>query len=448
MSRSRQCPLYCGALGYDNNSFDELDGPTPALQTEQLESANKLEDAQRQEQEGAASAIQRRFRMRKEYFKKLAKNANHVTMAIAKVDMENKIGITPEGWQRDVALALQKGIRYEADVFVAKSGKSNVALLEGRTHNPFQPRMPGTPDPNFTAVEPELFARVRAACGMTLARYTAIMGLQERQTEPSLRLVSSSSAAGKSGSFFFLSPDQQCIIKSCTLEDWRTLLQVLPKYVERFEEARAEALKMGNNPNQRRSGFMETLLPRYLGLYVLRNIIGSEVRVLVMLNVFGGSQKIHRRFDLKGSTVGRKANEKERSKKSPVLKDLDWADSEKELALGEADRDRFLGALERDVRCLQSWNLMDYSLLVGIHNRDPQDEMKYEVMPVVIIEDTSRRVYVGIVDILTLYGVRKRAETFFKGQLACGKDVSCQHPKYYGERFLKFILDSVVAGTE
>jgi len=131
-----------------------------------------------------------------------------------------------------------------------------------------------------------------------------------------------------------------------------------------------------------------------------------------------------------------------------VLKDLDWVDTEEKLALCDANRDRFLGALEQDVRWLQGCNLMDYSLLVGIHNRDPREGTKYEVMPVVTIEDTSRIAYVGIVDILTLYGARKRAETFFKGQLACGRDISCQHPKYYGERFLRFVLDSVLTMSQ
>jgi len=130
------------------------------------------------------------------------------------------------------------------------------------------------------------------------------------------------------------------------------------------------------------------------------------------------------------------------------MKDLDWMHTESKVALGDADRDRFLAALERDVRCLQTWNLMDYSLLVGIHNRDPHNELKYEVMPVVIIEDTSRLAYVGLVDILTEYGARKRAETFFTGQLTCGKDVSCQHPKKYGDRFLRFVLDSVLAPAQ
>jgi len=91
---------------------------------------------------------------------------------------------------------------------------------------------------------------------------------------------------------------------------------------------------------------------------------------------------------------------------------------------------------------------MDYSLLVGIHNRNPHDKLKYGVMPVVSIQDTSRLAYVGIADILTTYGARKRAETFVKGQLACGNNISCQHPKYYGERFLRFVMNSVVARTQ
>merc|ERR1712243_85183 len=100
-----------------------------------------------------------------------------------------------------------------------------------------------------------------------------------------------------------------------------------------------------------------------------------------------------------------------------------------------------LAALAEDVRCLQSWNLMDYSLLVGIHKRDPQDAVKYEVMPVVLLEDKDRIAYIGSVDILTVYRLRKCAETFALSYLRCGRNASCQPPKYYGSRFLFFVTE-------
>jgi len=295
------------------------------------------------------------------------------------------------------------------------------------------------------------------------------MGLQEGQSEPSLRLVGTSAASGKSGAFFLLSPDQQCIAKSCTSEDWNTLLRILPAYVDRLEVARStvesssggsttgtgpSADPLTSSPShwcRQCAGFLGTLLPRYLGLYTLTGVGDGHhdvVRVLIMGNVFSGSRKIHRRYDLKGSTVGRLASTKELKKASPVLKDLDWVERETALALGEAARMRIVSGLEEDVRCLQAWGLMDYSLLLGIHDCELGEESRREAMNVVYLQDKSRLCYIGIVDILTPYGWRKWTETFIRGRLQCGSDISCQHPKYYGDRFLDFMRDHVFAGAE
>jgi hypothetical protein len=411
---------------------------------------------QRQKEDAAARKIQHALQLRK-----AAKNARLIAAATAKVDVDNKIGVQPQGWHREVALALQRGIAVEET-----PAKLVTKLDTGSTVS--------SASRDFRAVEPDLFRRIRLACGLSSVRYSAVMCLQGGQTEPSLRLVSSTAASGKSGAFFFLSPDQQCIIKSCTQEDWDTLLKILPRYVERFEDARAKArnsrrpseMSATSNNTQPRanrcpgssdskfpkktSGFMETLLPRYLGLYELHNILGdkSKVQVVVMLNVFGGSKKIHYKYDIKGSTAGREASKKELAKTNPVLKDLDWLKKERVLALDEAEHTRMLTALQEDVRCLQSWNLMDYSLLVGIHKRDAQDPAKYEVMPVVLLEDKDRIAYIGIVDILTVYRLRKRAETFFSSHLRCGRNASCQHPEYYGSRFLLFVSEHVVSSSE
>ena len=56
--------------------------------------------------------------------------------------------------------------------------------------------------------------------------------------------------------------------------------------------------------------------------------------------------------------------------------------------------------------------------------------------------------YVGLIDILTPYGLRKFAETFFLGTLRCGADISCQPPRKYARRFMRFMqaqLDTAAA---
>lgn len=54
-----------------------------------------------------------------------------------------------------------------------------------------------------------------------------------------------------------------------------------------------------------------TLLPQYLGLYRF-TVDGTENYVVVSRNVFSQNLTIHKKYDLKGSTVDRSATEKEK----------------------------------------------------------------------------------------------------------------------------------------
>ena len=55
----------------------------------------------------------------------------------------------------------------------------------------------------------------------------------------------------------------------------------------------------------------KTLLPHYLGMYRL-TVNNAESYWIVMKNMFRSSVMIHRKFDLKGSTVDRAASHKEK----------------------------------------------------------------------------------------------------------------------------------------
>lgn len=88
-----------------------------------------------------------------------------------------------------------------------------------------------------------------------------------------------------------------------------------------------------------------------------------------MNNLFPAHKDIHETYDLKGSTVGRLYPE-ERARENPraVLKDLNWIDRHKELELGPEKRALFTEQLRRDTELLKELHVMDYSLLIGIHN--------------------------------------------------------------------------------
>jgi 1-phosphatidylinositol-4-phosphate 5-kinase len=227
-----------------------------------------------------------------------------------------------------------------------------------------------------------------------------------------------------------------------------------------------------------------TLLPKYLGLFTL-SLTGQEpITFVVMNNVFAGYLDIHKRFDLKGSTAGRKASARERQKKHIVFKDLDLKDSGTLLPLG----DDILGVIRGDAAWLAKAGLMDYSLLLGIHSKAfsdkkpstegssggggsgsatapfllAQESVSEEQVSlydefhdshyakahrgVVYMENKEMVAYIGIVDILTRYGAKKRAETLFTGTLIC-RDVSCQPPKRYARRFVRFFEQMIVADT-
>ena len=118
---------------------------------------------------------------------------------------------------------------------------------------------------------------------------------------------------------------------------------------------------------------------------------GERYTIVVMNSVFPAeaSKFVSERFDLKGSTVGRKTSEEERLAKgnNAVLKDLDLAEdvsSDRKsrphsgygLNLGAKSKAAFMSQLRHDVKLLVESQVMDYSLLVGIVAMDAHHSLK------------------------------------------------------------------------
>ncbi|XP_065188529.1 phosphatidylinositol 5-phosphate 4-kinase type-2 alpha-like [Sycon ciliatum] len=112
-----------------------------------------------------------------------------------------------------------------------------------------------------------------------------------------------------------------------------------------------------------------TLLPQYLGMYRL-TVGTAESYILVMRNIFSSTLPIHRKYDLKGCAYSRSASSKERAKDLPTLKDSDFLLDGAKLQVGAKNKEAILKLLEADTDFLASLKLMDYSLLVGIHDAD------------------------------------------------------------------------------
>ena len=100
-----------------------------------------------------------------------------------------------------------------------------------------------------------------------------------------------------------------------------------------------------------------------------------------MNNLLPTSIKLHEKYDLKGSTYKRKANKYEKEKGSPTYKDLDFMGFHPEgISLEQETYNALMKTLQRDCRVLESFKIMDYSLLVGVHNLDLAAKEKMEKM--------------------------------------------------------------------
>ena len=97
------------------------------------------------------------------------------------------------------------------------------------------------------------------------------------------------------------------------------------------------------------------------------------------MNVFSTKKKIHLRFDIKGSKLGREVlKPKEKyglnyenvlGKYNYALKDLDFDFFKKEIHIDWDVRNKIIEQLEIDSSLLKDLNINDYSLLLGIHRK-------------------------------------------------------------------------------
>lgn len=164
-------------------------------------------------------------------------------------------------------------------------------------------------------------------------------------------IVSELGSPGKSGSFFYFSRDYRFIIKTIHHSEHKFLRKILKEY---YNHVKA-------NPN--------TLISQFYGLHRVKLPYGRKIHFIIMNNLFPPHRDIHQTFDLKGSSIGRDYDEaKLETNKHATMKDLNWQRRDKHISLGPRKRDQFIKQLDIDVKLLERLHIMDYSLLIGIHD--------------------------------------------------------------------------------
>ncbi|KAK7399323.1 hypothetical protein VNO78_10505 [Psophocarpus tetragonolobus] len=280
------------------------------------------------------------------------------------------------------------------------------------------------------------------------------------------------SSPGKSGSIFYLTQDDRFIIKTVKKSEVKVLIRMLPSYYQHVCQ------------------YKNSLVTAFLGVHCVKPVGGQKTRFIVMGNVFCSEYRIHKRFDLKGSSHGRITDKpREEIDETTTLKDLDLNFV---FRLEQSWFQELKWQLDRDCEFLEAEGIMDYSLLIGLHFRDDcsADEMKSsprnshsgkrdtlddEMLtcrgPLIRLgmnmparaesvckagldqqtgggssnsnstpSDISDVIlYFGIIDILQDYDISKKIEHAYKSLQVDSTSISAVDPKLYSKRFRDFI---------
>lgn len=211
---------------------------------------------------------------------------------------------------------------------------------------------------------------------------------------------------GQSGSSFFKSQDGRFIMKQLSKPEMESFLRSAPAYFEYMSQSLFHDLP--------------TVLARLFGVYRLgfkNTQTGRSMKmdVLVMENVFYGRQT-SRIFDLKGSVRNRHVQAS-----SEVLLDENFLEliAESPLFIREHSKKLLRAAVWNDTLFLSKLDVMDYSLLVGV-------------------DDKQGELVVGIVDFVRTFTWDKKLESWVKetGILGGGgHEPTIVSPKQYKTRF-------------
>ena len=346
-----------------------------------------------------------------------------------------------------------------------------------------------------------IFNNIRLYLGINKESFISSISPQEFVTEimiSSQTIFEELCSTGKSGSLFYYTRDGRFIVKTISKKEYKFLKKILQSYYNHLR----------NNPL--------SFLPKFLGCYKLireRKKKKYNIYFIVMINVFATSNHIDKRYDLKGSKIGRKVlkgtdeDKKILSSGDMALKDLDFENRKERVLVGQK-KNLIISQLEKDSSFLEQIGSNDYSLLLGIHNLenktkqrisapflvglkkshtinysinndkikpnkmrnsifrkfscDKESEMSDWVIEAkkllrelydfddggILSANGEKIYYIGIIDILTEYGIMKKTEHLFKMVRYCSEQMSCIPPNKYKERYINYMNETVFNGKE
>ncbi|CRH03040.1 phosphatidylinositol-4-phosphate 5-kinase, putative [Plasmodium relictum] len=309
----------------------------------------------------------------------------------------------------------------------------------------------------FKNYAPIIFKNIRNYYGIKSNEYLTSVGPEQvisNMVLGNLSTLSELLSEGKSGSLFYFTSNGKYIIKTVCKSTYKLSKALLPKYYEHIRK----------NP--------DSLLTRLYGIHSIKYENDSKngrkkTYFIVMNNFFSSVVEIHRRYDIKGSLVGRTVPLSKREDHTIALKDVDIDELGDIINIGSKNKERLQNVLKSDTKFLKENFILDYSLLFGIHYKELSKDLvnwdkskANEIHHIydekgnciaskpfhqcdhggIINVDKNRIFFFGIIDIFTRWSLKKKFEhTFRTLQKLDGKNISCIHPNAYAKRFVTFI---------
>lgn len=247
---------------------------------------------------------------------------------------------------------------------------------------------------------------------------------------------------GKGGAFFYYTADGRFMLKTVTKDEKKLLKQMLPEYYNFLKDNK------------------DSFIVRFYGLHGLRLkrdptlLHQSKYRTdeaiyfVVMGNMFNTPLEVHRRFDLKGSWVNRATTASDDI--TVAMKDNDFVKRGESIDVGPEQKSIICDQLRKDANFFAAHNVIDYSLLLGVHDRrisgtdrpSATGDWTGQARSFVSTDGTFVY-YLGVIDILCQYGTRKKFENFFKSIRYDGKGISAVPAQEYADRFFAFISSHI-----
>uniref|UniRef100_A0A4W4DZP8 PIPK domain-containing protein n=1 Tax=Electrophorus electricus TaxID=8005 RepID=A0A4W4DZP8_ELEEL len=332
---------------------------------------------------------------------------------------------------------------FYALTYMMKEGLS--AAVQNTIDNPIPVSSPPQECPRNFAEE-ATFGWMETFAGPVFASLRRSLGMGEREYQRSLsaegyylQFISNS----KSKADFFLTNDKRFFLKTQNRREIRFLLSNLKNYMAHLEK------------------YPHSLLVKFLG----------EKYFIVMQSVFYPDERIVARYDIKGCEVSRWTNPApEGSQVIVVLKDLNFEGQY--ITLGQ-QRPWLLSQVRIDTAFLRALNVLDYSLLLAhqpLHQDEQHNSLSFATLimrtkksvnasplrefqaqnrrllpnfknPLHVIDGPEQRYFVGIIDIFTVYGLKKRLEHLWKRLWHRGQTFSTVSPPLYCQRLCQWVED-------